>query len=101
MVREHISLGISVSLVRETHITRNKCFPGRGTNITRDMCFPGRGTHITRDMCFPGRGTHITRNTCFPGRGKHITRHKCSLVGKHISLRISVSLLGEGYVFPR
>ena len=35
--RKNISLGIGVSQVKGTHITRDMCFPGVGTHITRDM----------------------------------------------------------------
>ena len=65
------------------------------------MCFPGRATHITRDMCFPGRGTHITRDMRFPGRGRHISRDMCFLGGKHISLVICVSGVGNTYQCDR
>ena len=46
-----LSLGICVSWVGE-HINyscRVICFLGRETHITRDMCFPGTGRQITSD----------------------------------------------------
>ena len=101
-MNEHISLGIHVSQVGVTHITRDTCFPGGGTHITKDTCFPGEGTHITRKMCFPGGGTHITRDTCFPGRGTYITmvmcfilRDMCFLFREHMLLGICVFHVGE------
>ena len=63
---EHISLGICVSQVGGTQITRDMCFPGRGTHITRHVCFLGRERNITRDMCFLGREQMLIGMTVFP-----------------------------------
>ena len=67
-------------------------FPVRETHITRNMCWPHRGTHITRDMCLPGRRTHVTRDTCSWVEEDILPGICVSQVGEHISL---------GYVFPR
>ena len=48
-----------ITMVGETHFTRDICFMDSGTHITRDICFLGRETHITRDMCFLGRNCVI------------------------------------------
>ena len=90
-------------LDRETNITSNVCFPGRGT---LRICFPGyekhislgicvslTGKHTTSDMCFMGRGTYITRDTCFLGRKTHITRDMCFSRREQISPGIWVSQL--------
>ena len=71
--REHISLGISVSLLGEP-ISLGICVSMLGKHISLGMCFLGRGTRITSEMCFPVGGTDITKDKCFPCNKTFITR---------------------------
>ena len=50
--------GYIITSNRETHFTRDMCFPDRLAHLSyRDMCFVSKGTRITRDMCFLSRGS--------------------------------------------
>ena len=55
---EHISLGICVSWVRETHFTVDMCFLCMGTPTTRDL-FSRIGEHIHRIHKWRSRGKKL------------------------------------------